>query len=1315
MATIILSAVGSAIGGAVGGGVLGLSSAVIGRAIGATIGRSIDQKLLGGGSQTVEVGQLDRLRILGASEGSPVSSVYGRMRTGGNVIWTSNFNETVTTSQASGGKGAPSGPTTREYSYAINLAIALGEGPITRVGRVWVDGAIFPTQDLNMRVYRGTEDQQPDPLMEAIEGPDEVPAYRGLAYVVLEELDLSQFGNRVPQFSFEVIRPSEVSALEPLLAESVEAVALMPGTGEFALATEPVYKTSANGTRAPLNLNTPEGRPDFNVALEDLQQELPNCRATSLIISWFGDDLRIGNCRVLPKVESNAIGGAPLGSAPVGSVDAAWSVSGVARAQAEVMQQIDGRPIYGGTPDDASVVQAISALRSAGQDVMFYPFILMEITEGNGLPDPWSDATSQPVLPWRGRITTQKAPGQPGSTDGTAAALAEVTQFMGQAAPGDFQVVGSTVNYTGPQEYSYRRFILHYAHLCAAAGGVSSFCIGSEMRGMTQIRDDSGGFPAVEALRQLAGEVRAILGPDTKISYAADWSEYFGYQPQDGTGDVLYHLDPLWADPAIDFIGIDNYMPLSDWRDGDDHLDRQEFKSIYDLDYLRANIEGGEGYDWYYRDPEERDLQIRTAIEDGAEGEPWIYRYKDLRNWWGRPHHERIGGVRNNTSTAWVPESKPIWFTELGCAAIDKGSNQPNKFLDPKSSESAIPHFSNGRRDDYIQMQFLRAYYEHYATSDNNPVSVEYEAPMVDMSKAHIWAWDARPWPDFPNNLETWSDGDNHLTGHWLTGRTGTQPLSHVVARICEASGITQYDVRELHGIVRGYSVDGMQTARAQLQPLMVAFGFDAIEEGGTLIFRNRDAAPVVSVAPEQFLVEGSDSVYEQLRAPEAEIVGQVRLGYVEADGEFTTRVADARFPDDITNSKSQNDMPLSLIGSEARGIAERWLAEARVARDSVRFTLPPSRGDVHAGDLVEIEGLGVTTLFRVDRVEDQGPRIVEAVRAERQIYTPSDAIEETPVTRPFQVPIPISAQFLDLPLLTGNEVPHAPYVAATAQPWPGGAAVYSAPQDNSYTLNSILARPAIMGVTQSDLAGATSGIWDRGEAVRVQLLRGALSSVTPEQVLNGANVAALGDGSNANWEVFQFAEATLVAPGLYDVSIRLRGQAGTEHLVPPIWQAGSRFVLLNTQVEQIELDLSARDLARHYRIGPSTRPLDDPSYSHYVEAIKGAGLRPYAPAQLTVLRDATDLMITWIRRTRIDGDSWSSVEVPLGEDSEAYLLRVSKSGSVLREVTLGTADWTYSEAQRTADGALAPFEIEVAQISQSYGPGAFARIEINA
>ncbi|MEO0916796.1 MAG: glycoside hydrolase TIM-barrel-like domain-containing protein, partial [Pseudomonadota bacterium] len=670
MATLLLSAAGAALGGSVGGSFLGLSASVLGRAAGATLGRVIDARILGAGSPAVETGKIDRFRLSGASEGTPISDVHGRARVSGQVIWATRFREEVAVS--GGGKGAPSQPKVTEYSYSVSLAVAVCKGEITRVGRVWADGNEISKNDYNIRVYSGSENQMPDAKIEAVEGPGNAPAYRGTAYVVFEDLPLGPFGNRVPNFSFEVMRSGEGD-----LSDIIQAVALIPGTGEYALGTTPVFFQDGPGRARSANVHTPSGLTDFETSLEALAEELPKSRATSLVVSWFGTDLRCGTCEVAPRVEQNAQDGS-----------VAWSVSGITRGNATAVPTEDGRPVYGGTPSDASVLEAIAAMQSAGQRVMFYPFILMEQMAENGLTDPWTGAPDQPVLPWRGRITTSFAPGQPGSPDGSVAAEGEVSSFFGTAEASEFTVEDSGVTYNGSDGFSYRRFILHYAHLCALAGGVDAFCIGSEMRGLTQIRGAANSFPAVEALRTLASDVRAILGPDVKIGYAADWTEYFGYQPQDGSGDVFFHLDPLWAAPEIDFVGIDNYMPLSDWRDGVEHADA-EWGSVHNLQYLKANIAGGEGFDWYYPSPQAEAVQLRKAITDGAYDEPWVFRYKDIRSWWSEAHHDRIDGVRQATQTEWQPESKPIWFTEIGCAAIDKATNQPNKFLDPKSSESA--------------------------------------------------------------------------------------------------------------------------------------------------------------------------------------------------------------------------------------------------------------------------------------------------------------------------------------------------------------------------------------------------------------------------------------------------------------------------------------------------------------------------------------------------------------------------------------------------------------------------------------------------
>ena len=1307
MATIVLAAAGAAIGGSIGGGVLGLSSVLIGRAVGATLGRVLDQRLLGAGSAPVEHGRLDRLRLLGASEGAPIGQVYGRMRVAGQVIWATNFQEIRTTS--GGGKGAPTSPRVTEFSYTVSLAIALCEGEITRVGRIWADGVEIAPDELNFRVYPGSQTQLPDPKIEAVNGAGMAPAYRGTAYVVFEDLDVTRFGNRVPQFNFEVFRPEQPDAA-PEVARGTQAVALIPGSGEYALATSPVYLSDASGAKTAVNTNTPLGQTDFAVSLAALNGELPNCGAVSLVVSWFSGDLRCAQATVQPKVEQ----------AGSDAQDMPWTVSGLSRASAALVPQVDGRPVYGGTPTDQSVKEAIAAIREAGKAVTFYPFLLMDQIEGNSLANPYDpDNPGQPALPWRGRITLSLAPGQPGSPDQSAAAEAEVAAFFGAAQPGDFTVTGDSVTYSGPAEWSYRRMILHYAHLCAAAGGVDAFLIGSELRGLTSIRGASGNFPAVEALIQLAADVRAVLGPDTRISYAADWSEYHGFQPPEAPGDILYNLDPLWADANIDFVGIDNYMPLSDWREGDDHLDAQQWDAIYNLDYLKAGIEGGEGYDWYYHTQEAEAIQLRTPITDDAHGEPWVWRIKDLRNWWTRTHHERVGGLRSDTPTAWQPGSKPIWFTEMGCAAVDKGTNQPNKFLDPKSSESSLPKYSTGRRDDLIQMQYLRALYEYWGDPANNPVDAASGVQMIDMSRAHVWAWDARPYPWFPANLERWSDGLNYSHGHWLNGRASGRFLGGVIRDICARSGLDAVDAARAYGLVRGYQVGEVTGARNALQPLLLAYGIEAVEREGQLVFLARNGRVSASIDPDRLVDPGSgDQALVLTRAPEADLAGRVRLAFVEAEGDYETRASEAILPGEESRMVAQNEFPLALTEGEGRATVERWLAEARVARDSARFALPMSDLARHAGEVVDLvtpEGRG---LYRLDRVEQAGLLAIEAVRVEPGVYEPSDAVELAQRPRPFTPAVPVTPVFMDLPLLTGTEVPHAPHLAVTADPWPGSVAVYgsASASDAGYALNTLLAARAVMGVTESPLFAASPALFDHGPALRVRLTSGTLDSVSVEDMLNGANVAAIGDASVANWEVFQFATATLISEGVYDLTLRLRGQAGSDALMPAAWPVGSTFVVLDGAPRQIDLALASRGLSRHYRIGPAARPYDDPIYVHQQHAFDGIGLRPYAPVHLRAVRDAAgDLGLSWVRRTRIDGDSWQSAEVPLGEETESYLLRVMDGATIVREVTLATPAWTYPAAMQAADGLVAPFQIAVAQVSASFGPGLFRQVTVSA
>ena len=1146
MATILLSAAGAAVGSGFGGTVLGLSGAVIGRAVGATLGRVIDQRLMGAGSQAVETGRIERFRLSGASEGASVPLLFGRNRVAGQVIWATRFREDVSTSSTGGRKGTAPKPrvTTTSYSYSVSLALALCEGVVATVGRIWADGAEIDPTSLTLRVYPGDEAQGPDPKIEAVEGAGRAPSYRGVAYVVIEDLDLARFGNRVPQFTFEVIRPAQGTAADAMtdMRRAVRSVALMPGTGEYALAATALHYDDGPGRSTPANTHSPSGRTDLVTSLAQLRGELPAVRSLSLIVSWFGSDLRCGSCTVQPKVEQKLRD----------AVGMPWRAGGIGRAEAAQIVQSGGRPIYGGTPADASVIEAIHAIRGGGQEVMFYPFILMDQLGGNGLPDPWSDAGSQAALPWRGRITTAKAPGQAGSADRTAAAEAEVAAFFGTAQPGHFGIANGQITYSGPPGWGYRRFILHYARLCALAGGVDSFCIGSEMVGLTQIRGAGDSFPAVAALRQLAAEVRGILGACDQAHLRRRLVGVFRLSR--GRGRLLPPRPALGRRQHRFRRHRQTTCRCRTGATGTCMPTRAGARSTTSTT-SRPTSRGARGSTGSTTAPRGRPFQRRLPITDGAYGEPWVFRYKDIRGWWSNAHHDRPGGVRAAQPTAWVPGSKPIRFTEYGCAAMDRATNEPNKFLDPKSSESRLPKYSTGRRDDAIQLQYLRAMAEVWADPARNPVSPLYGAPMLDMSRAHVWAWDARPFPQFPNLADIWSDGDNYDRGHWITGRSSNQTLAAVIAEICERSGAASFDSAHAYGVVRGFAPDGPGPARAALQPLMLVHGFEAIERDGTLRFQMRGERPAIPLDP-GILVQGPklDGTLETTRAPEAEMAGRVRIGFIEAESDFTIRQVEATFPDEESIGVSQSEFAMVLTPSEARGVAERWLSEARVARDSARFVLPPSRMGLGAGDTVSLMGAE----YRIDRIEQAEAQTAEAVRIGRSVYTRSDTAEERVLPRPYIAPAPVFSLFLDLPLLRGDEDPVSPHVAATSQPWPGAVAVWSAVEDAGYALDTVLNAPATLGLTETPLAPARPGLWDRGAPLRVRLSAGALSSATDVAVLAGANAVAIGDGSPDRWEVFQFANATLVGPRTYEIARRLRGQAGTDSAAPRSWPAGA-------------------------------------------------------------------------------------------------------------------------------------------------------------
>ena len=68
---------------------------------------------------------------------------------------------------------------------------------------------------------------------------------------------------------------------------------------------------------------------------------------------------------------------------------------------------------------------------------------------------------------------------------------------------------------------------------------------------------------------------------------------------------------------------------------------------------------------------------------------------------------------------------------------------------------------------------------------------------------------------------------------------------------------------------------------------------------------------------------------------------------------------------------------------------------------------------------------------------------------------------------------------------------------------------------------------------------------------------------------------------------------------------------------------------------------------------------------------------------------------------------------MPLGETTEAYQIRIRVNGTLRREEVATTPTWTWTPAMQTADGNTGIISLEVAQISDRWGPGPFRAITL--
>jgi DNA polymerase III delta prime subunit len=599
MASVVFSQMGSAVGSSMGGAM----GSVLGQALGSFVGQHIDNKLFPQAKHHTHGARLGDLMVQTSCYGKVIADIYGTCAIAGNVIWAAPVKENANVVRNRAGSNT-------NYNYSITCAIALCQGPIDGILRIWVDSKLVDTNFAKYRLYKGTEDQMPDHLIEGIEGIGKTTAFRGLAYIVIEDFPLADYNNHLPNIVFEIKRKV---ANDDNLEEMISNMVIIPGSGEFVYDTVIQHKLYGipmpngrwiqRGMSVFINNNNHYNKADALVALDQLQENCPKLKWAAPVVTWFTNSLEAGRGDILPGVEYQ--------NETLTTPDI-WSVGGFSRAGAYLISKNENnQPIYGGSVNDLSVIRYLAELKHRGLKIMLYPMIFVD----------------QRNKPWRGRIT--------GSLEG-------INEFFNK-------------------KDGYNDFILHYARL--AKGRIDAFVIGSEFIGLTKVRDKNNNFPAVKELIKLARNVKQILGCDVKITYAADWSEY---HHSDGG---WYNLDELWACDDIDVVAIDAYFPLTSttdiaseqdiingWESGegyDFYYDNQEKKPLTSA-YAWKNINWWWSHDHYN--------------PDGSKT-PWVPKSKKI--WFTEFGFPSVDACANQPNVFYDPHSIESFFPKYSKGLVD--------------------------------------------------------------------------------------------------------------------------------------------------------------------------------------------------------------------------------------------------------------------------------------------------------------------------------------------------------------------------------------------------------------------------------------------------------------------------------------------------------------------------------------------------------------------------------------------------------------------------------------------------------------------
>jgi hypothetical protein len=565
-------------------------------------------------------------------------------------------------------------------------------------------------------------------------------------------------------------------------------------------------------------------------------------------------------------------------------------------------------------------------------------------------------------------------------------------------------------------------------------------------------------------------------------------------------------------------------------------------------------------------------------------------------------------------------------------------------------------------------------------------------------------------------------------------------PVADIITDLCGRVGITpaMLDVSLVLDTTIGYAVTQSRSVASCLADLCQAYQLDMVESDYKLKFVPRGQTPVAALTQGQLgLLQPNDgaSFWAEKHAQEQEMPLQINLRYTDPGFDFQPMAAYAKrtalpVPTQFARRVQTVDLPIVADSLQAAKIAQKWLYTMWAERDTYQTALGSQYLWLDPADVVTVTlDNGDAYSVRIESIDVGADYTMQLHLAseDNSVYAPSSTTRGADISF---VPQTVSASpFVDLLLFNAPLLQDTDDLAGTASRiyYAGGpitaaatstvATLYKSTDNTAWPVFDTLTGFAVWGHAQLPLGDTVAPFsTDMTNTLTVDFANGATlpTSCSYLELMNGANAMLVGQ------EIIQFQTIADNADGSCTLSTLLRARRGTEWATATHLPGEVVVLLVAGEIGANHLPLGELNNAEFWRLVPSGRFLD--TVPTDVFTYKGYDLFPYAPVQLARAISGSDLVLTWLRRTRIGGLMMDGTDaVPLSEETEAYEAYVLPAGGraafnptvpatyTRKFAPLTAPTVTYTAAMMSAD-AFAPatdtLYLAVYQISGVIGRG---------